>query len=82
MLATDGVYEHAGSPLHRLNNHATTATTSTAPPSIIVEHAYQHGSPDNLTIQIVRIDELPDTAASEVFGRHRTAAASAAGSEG
>ena len=35
---------------------------------MIVEEAYRHGSPDNLTVQIVRIDELPDSDASDVFG--------------
>ena len=56
-------------PLYRRTRSATTATTSTGAARIIVEQAYQHGSPDNLTIQIVRIDELPDSAASEVFGQ-------------
>ena len=35
----------------------------------IVEEAYRQGSADNLTVQIVRIDELPDGEASEVFGQ-------------
>ena len=33
----------------------------------IVEEAYRHGSTDNLTVQIVRIDELPDGAAQRAF---------------
>ena len=37
----------------------------------IVEQAYEAGSKDNLTVQIVRIDELPESAASEVFGQPR-----------
>ena len=36
---------------------------------MIVDQAFQRGSPDNLTIQIVRIDELPESEASEVFGQ-------------
>ncbi len=36
---------------------------------LIVEEAYRHGSADNLTVQIVRIDELPDGEASELFGQ-------------
>ena len=35
----------------------------------IVELAFELGSKDNLTVQIVRVDELPDGAASEVFGQ-------------
>ena len=35
----------------------------------IVEQAFERGSPDNLTVQIVRVDELPESAASEVFGQ-------------
>ena len=35
----------------------------------IVEEAYRQGSPDNLTVQIVRIDQLPDGEAGEVFGQ-------------
>jgi serine/threonine protein kinase len=34
---------------------------------LIVDEALGHGSPDNLTIQIVRIDDLPNSEASEVF---------------
>src|SRR5437899_11569340 len=33
--------------------------------------AYELGSKDNLTVQIVRVDELSDGAASEVFGQPR-----------
>ena len=35
----------------------------------IVEEASRRGSPDNLTVQIVRVDELPDGEAGEVFGQ-------------
>ena len=35
----------------------------------IVKQAYNQGSPDNLTVQIVRVDELPDGEAGEVFGQ-------------
>jgi serine/threonine protein phosphatase PrpC/ribosomal protein L39E len=68
LLATDGVYEHVGARfivnaindnLQDLDRAATT----------IVGQAFERGSPDNLTIQIVRIDEVPDGEASEVFGQ-------------
>ena len=67
LLATDGVYEHAmprfiagaiNENPHDLDRAA----------KLIVDHAYERGSVDNLTVQIVRIDELPDGEASEVFG--------------
>jgi len=35
--------------------------------SAIVEEAYQHGSTDNLTVQIVRVDGLPDSQSNDVF---------------
>jgi serine/threonine protein kinase len=35
----------------------------------IVKEAFDRGSPDNLTVQIVRIDELPDGAMDEVLGQ-------------
>jgi hypothetical protein len=54
------------------------ARSGQAPRRIIVEEAYAQGSPDNLTVQIVRIEELPDGEASEVFGHRPTAAAAAA----
>jgi serine/threonine protein phosphatase PrpC len=67
LLATDGVYEHVGARLivNAINDNPgdldRAATT-------IVGHAFEQGSPDNLTIQIVRIDEVPDGGANEVFG--------------
>ena len=41
----------------------------TWPRRAIVEMAFDLGSKDNLTVQIVRVDELPDGAASEVFAQ-------------
>ena len=35
----------------------------------VVAEAYGRGSPDNLTVQIVRIDQLPDGEADEVLGQ-------------
>ena len=48
---------------------ATAPTISTRPRRRIVEQAYEQGSPDNLTVQIVRIDASPAGEASEVFGQ-------------
>ena len=35
----------------------------------IVAKAFERGSPDNLTIQIIRVDELPAGEADEIFGQ-------------
>lgn len=67
-LVTDGVYEHV-SPRFSLGAVKDNAKDLDAAAKAIVEEAYRRGSPDNLTVQIVRIDELPDREASEVFGR-------------
>src|SRR3546814_7378622 len=37
--------------------------------AVIVQEALQQGSPDNLTLQIVRIDGLPDPGADEIAGQ-------------
>ena len=69
VLATDGVYEHVIGPLHRQGDPGRAPTISTGPRRRIVEQAYEQGSPDNLTVQIVRIDASPAGEASEVFGQ-------------
>ncbi|CAN5773856.1 bifunctional protein-serine/threonine kinase/phosphatase [soil metagenome] len=65
LFATDGVYEHVAADCiisaisdnqHDLDHAA----------KIIVEEAYEKGSSDNLTLQIIRIDELPRHAANEI----------------
>jgi serine/threonine protein phosphatase PrpC len=68
LLATDGVYEHVGARFIADTIHDGTENLEGAARTI-VEEAYRRGSDDNLTIQIVRIDELPDGEASEVFGQ-------------
>ena len=68
VLATDGVYEYvaarfvAGAIKHNANDLDLAAKS-------IVEEASRRGSPDNLTVQIVRVDRLPDGEASEVIGQ-------------
>ncbi|MDB5625688.1 MAG: protein kinase [Tardiphaga sp.] len=67
VLATDGVYEHISA---RGILDAVKATSDLdAAARRIVENAFENGSPDNLTIQIVRIDALPDSKASEAFAQ-------------
>jgi serine/threonine protein phosphatase PrpC len=68
VLATDGIYEHlsARQIAKTVNDDATDLDAAA---KSIVEQAFAAGSADNLTVQIVRIDALPDGAASEIFGR-------------
>ena len=68
VLATDGVYAHVG-PRFVVNAITSSAGDLDAAARMIVEEAFRHGSADNLTVQIVRIDELPDGQAGELFGQ-------------
>jgi serine/threonine protein phosphatase PrpC len=59
LLATDGVYEHVdASFITDAVRHGRAELDGTA--RSIVEEAYRRGSSDNLTVQLVVIDELPD----------------------
>ena len=68
VLATDGIYEHVGAKfiVAVIKEHAGDLDRAA---KAIVAEAFRQGSPDNLTIQIVRIDSLPDGDASEVAGQ-------------
>ena len=59
VLATDGVYEFVAARTMVAMIHGGSADLEAAARAI-VEEAYRQGSDDNLTIQIVRIDALPD----------------------
>ena len=65
LLATDGVYEHVGSRFvaETITGHANDLDSAA---SVIVKEAKRRGSSDNLTVQIVRIDALPDSESSEI----------------
>jgi len=70
VLVTDGIYEHVG------DRHIARAIKDGAEDldkaaKAVVELAFELGSKDNLTVQIVRVDQLPESAASEVFGQPR-----------
>jgi len=65
LLATDGVYEFTDAEFVQAAIHS--AANLDAAAQAIVEEALRRGSGDNLTIQLVRIDELPDPEANEVF---------------
>jgi serine/threonine protein phosphatase PrpC len=67
LLTTDGVHEHVGPRFiaKAIGDHA--ADLDAAAQAIAAE-AFKQGSTDNLTVQVVRIDEVPDGQASEVIG--------------
>lgn len=63
VLATDGVYEYASAQFiidAIAENDLETAAKA------IVEEAFEQGSTDNLTVQIVKVEELPGQDASEI----------------
>ena len=68
LLATDGVYEHVDARfiVNALRAHAEDLDQAAR---AIVAQAHQRGSADNMTVQIVRIDALPEGAAAELFGQ-------------
>jgi serine/threonine protein phosphatase PrpC len=68
ILATDGVYEHVN-PHFIAEAVNGGATNLDGVAKNIVEEAYRQGSSDNLTVQIVRIDDLPDHEPGEVVAQ-------------
>ena len=65
LLATDGVYEHVDVAFMAKAVRDGREDLDAAARAI-VEEAYRRGSPDNLTVQIVVIDQLPAHGASEI----------------
>ncbi len=65
LLATDGIYEFAPEAfiIDTINNHSDDLDQAA---KIILDEAYQQGSTDNLTLKIVRVDELPEQEANEL----------------
>lgn len=68
LLLTDGVYEHV-SPQSIVDCVSQYPSDLNTLAHHIVQSAVDHGSDDNLTVQIVRIDELPDQEAAEALHR-------------
>lgn len=66
VLASDGVYEHA-SPRFITDAIDAADTDLNTAAQAIVQEAYQQGSSDNLTVQIVRIDDLPKQDVNEHY---------------
>ena len=65
LLATDGIYEYVSTPfiIKTIKEHANNLNRAA---EAIVDEAYAQGSDDNLTVQIVRVDELPSQDAGEM----------------
>jgi serine/threonine protein phosphatase PrpC len=68
LLATDGVYEHVSARFAAKAVHDHPKDLDQAA-RIIVDEALRRGSQDNLTVQIVRLDQVPDGEASEILER-------------
>ncbi|MBI3447286.1 MAG: bifunctional protein-serine/threonine kinase/phosphatase [Magnetospirillum sp.] len=70
LLATDGVYEHMDGAFvaQAVARHPQDLDQAAR---LIVEEAFALGSPDNLTLQIVRIDQLPGAEADDVARQAR-----------
>ncbi len=66
VLVTDGVYQYS-SPKFVINAVHEHANDLDAAAKIIVAEAYRRESGDNLTIQIVRMDELPTRDSDEIY---------------
>jgi serine/threonine protein phosphatase PrpC len=68
LLATDGVYEYTDAD-NIANILSTSVDDLDSAAKTIVNKAFEHGSPDNLTLQIVRIDDLPRQEVYEHYQR-------------
>jgi serine/threonine protein phosphatase PrpC len=66
VLATDGVYEHAAADFIVAAIKGNGEDLDRAA-KIIVEEAYQRDSKDNLTVQVVRVEQLPNPEANEIY---------------
>lgn len=66
LLATDGVYEYTDAATVTAAI-ATNGENFDAAARAIVEAALERGSGDNVTLQILRIDELPAPEANEIY---------------
>ncbi len=66
LLTTDGIHEYVSPRFMAKTVHENTGDLDAAA-RIIVNEAYEQGSPDNLTVQIVRVDELADPSSQELY---------------
>ena len=66
LLATDGVYEYTNTDFI-INTIKNNDNDLDAAAKAIVEDAYEQGSDDNLTAQIIQVDNLPNQDADEIY---------------
>jgi len=66
VLLTDGVYEHVSVPW-LVEALASGGSDLERAAERIASEAYANGSPDNLTVQLVRVEEVPGVGANEVL---------------
>jgi serine/threonine protein phosphatase PrpC len=66
LLATDGLYEHVDAAFILGVIEANTNDLDAAA-RLIGQRAFEQGSADNITLQILRIDALPNPQANEIF---------------
>lgn len=66
IFATDGIYEYASTDFMIDAVHANQDNLDNAA-KIILDEAYEQGSTDNLTVQVVRIDQLPTQNEDELY---------------
>ena len=66
IFATDGIYEYTSAQFI-INTIKEQVNNLDEAAKIIVEEALKLGSEDNLTIQIVRVEQLPQQSADEVY---------------
>ncbi|HEX5055220.1 MAG TPA: bifunctional protein-serine/threonine kinase/phosphatase [Gammaproteobacteria bacterium] len=66
LFATDGAYECASPQFIKNLLNGSVRDLEYAAKAIVAE-AYEKGSTDNLTVQVIRIDELPDQDASSLY---------------
>jgi len=64
-IATDGVYEFVSTGFI-VDSIARNDTDLDSAARIVVAEAHEQGSPDNLTVQIVRVDDLPEQDVGEI----------------
>lgn len=66
LLMTDGVYEFVNNAfiINKIKEHGDDLATAA---TMIVNEAYRQGSSDNLTMQIVDVEELPYLNADEIY---------------
>lgn len=66
ILATDGIYEYVNEKfiIDAINTNENDLDKAA---QVILDEAYQQGSTDNLTIQVVRVEQLPLQDANEIY---------------